>query len=283
LTTDNPDPKGQLTLQGLYAFGERLKGRAASLVDGDIAAFIGRFRAFRNGGIAELRYDAFVTHFSEMTRTMRKTRISAREVDRKTASTYNVFEILGLQEYEVTTHSAFLANLLSANGSHAQGDLFFRTFVETLVPPPRRGLYEGIGFDDYEVTQERSVSRGSIDIFVESTKRERRFAIIIENKVFAADGPSQLANYYDCATAELGYSDEQLLIVYLTLGGWAPTEQSLASYSREDWIKKGLLVEISYWEGVKTWLEKALREVKAKAVATVLRQYIATIQHLGKE
>jgi hypothetical protein len=43
---------------------------------------------------------------------------------------YNLFHILKIRHYESRVHTPFLVNLLSPKGSHAQGDLFYRVFLE---------------------------------------------------------------------------------------------------------------------------------------------------------
>ena len=45
------------------------------------------------------------------------------------APRFNLFRILGVEEKEVSTHSAFLAYLLNPSEGHAQGDLFLRQFL----------------------------------------------------------------------------------------------------------------------------------------------------------
>lgn len=274
--------KNRLTYEGLEAFTSRLRDQTSAQVIRDMAAFMDRFRDFREGRAGELRYDAFVQRFREMMQSMNHVRSEARRMDRALASDFNVFEILGLQNYEVTTHSAFLGNLLSSHGSHAQEDLFFRTFVDTIVPRNRRAAFKILSPGDYTVGIETSIDTGYIDILIESRQRDHRFAIIIENKVLADDQPRQLARYYDYVTAQAGYRDDVVLLVYLTPGGWAPTAQSLAPYNRDHWLCSGLLVEVSYWEHVKAWMQQSLPQVKAPAVAAVLAQYIRTVERVGK-
>ena len=48
----------------------------------------------------------------------------------KTAEDFNIFEILGVAHLEVSTHSAFIANLLNPKGSHSQGTKFLEKFLE---------------------------------------------------------------------------------------------------------------------------------------------------------
>ena len=47
-----------------------------------------------------------------------------------TGENFNLFAILGRETDEVRTHSAILAELLDPSGSHGQGAVFLRQFVD---------------------------------------------------------------------------------------------------------------------------------------------------------
>src|SRR5580692_3482102 len=51
---------------------------------------------------------------------------------RATGEQFNIFKILGIGHYEVATHSPMLGNLLNPKGSHGQGDVFLRLFVNSM-------------------------------------------------------------------------------------------------------------------------------------------------------
>ena len=50
----------------------------------------------------------------------------------QTAEDFNIFEILGVAHLEVSTHSAFIANLLNPKGSHSQGAKFLKEFLKII-------------------------------------------------------------------------------------------------------------------------------------------------------
>jgi len=68
-----------------------------------------------------------------------------QEQDKLAAATgenFNVFKILGVEAYEVGTHSAFLSELLSPQGTHGQGSTFLKLFLHHYQPqrmPPSPG------------------------------------------------------------------------------------------------------------------------------------------------
>ena len=53
-------------------------------------------------------------------------------VAKQSGENFNIFKILNLTSNEVRTHSAFLAEILSKDGTHEMGNVFFVKFLETL-------------------------------------------------------------------------------------------------------------------------------------------------------
>ena len=262
---------------------DRLRGLSDGAIQHDVVPFFQRLSAFKDGSVVELRYDQFHAQFSRTRTLLGQIKEQARVEDRSVAQSYNIFDILGLPHYEVTTHSAFLGNLLSPDGSHGQGDLFFRSFVERIAPRVKRERFLAAGRDDYEVTLEKSTDDGYIDIFVQSRDPRNRFAIVIENKIFAGDQSDQLQRYYTFVTEERGYDDVEILIVYLTPSGHAPSSLSLCPDERSRLLAINCLTEISYCTDVAEWLRAVLPQVEAVTVSEVIKQYLRTIEVLGRK
>ena len=57
-------------------------------------------------------------------------RLQAQRI--KNGDTFNVFSILGLQSYEVRTHSVFIGELLSPTGSHGCNDKLLAAFLKSV-------------------------------------------------------------------------------------------------------------------------------------------------------
>jgi len=104
--------------------------------------------------------------------------------------------------------------------------------------------------------------------------------VILENKILAGDQEDQLDRYYRYAASLRGYSDDQILMFYLTLDGHAPSSFSLDPAERLRMLEAQVLVEISYRAHITGWLEAVLPDVKAPAVAEVIRQYVKTLRSL---
>lgn len=173
---------------------------------------------------------------------------------------FNIFSICGVNHYEVT-HSAIIAEFLNPLGSHGQGLVFVKAFVESLH---LQGF--DFSFDGVVVTTEMVTPNGRIDIVISNGSKQ---AIIIENKIYAADQWKQLKRYDEFAKIKYpnGYK-----ILYLTLNGSDPNdEESL----KVDYIT------ISYKHHVIDWLLRCKHlAIDKPLIRETLNQYIQHIKNL---
>ena len=121
-----------------------------------------------------------------------------KEDDEKRAATgefFNVFLVPGVRINE-DTHSAILADLLNPNGSHRQGAIFLKHFLNLEL----LGLADSFDYGELEGFHvERKARRkdGEIDVLLE---KKDDACIIIENKIHdAVDQDNQLNKYYKYA------------------------------------------------------------------------------------
>ena len=188
-----------------------------------------------------------------------------------TGEDYNVFSILGVETDEVRTHSAFLADLLNPQGSHRQGAVFLKLFLELkAVKNSEHGEYKNP--ETFQVTKEGSTYQGRIDILLEKNDA----CIVIENKIYAEDQDAQMERYYDYATSKR-LSEEQIKLVYLTLDGSPPSKGSLGKLPEER-VKC-----LSYNKDIINWLEDCmkLQEVqRISSIREILFQYRDLLKQL---
>lgn len=78
-------------------------------------------------------------------------------------------------------------------------------------------------------------------------------AIILENKIYAKDQPQQLDNYF-AALKGLEYPVEGILLVYLTLDGKDPSQDSFCTAKKEN----ASLAQLSYKKHIISFLESSL-------------------------
>lgn len=191
--------------------------------------------------------------FEKLFMAMSKGYMAAKaEADRQRAMgkhDYNIFTLFHYFSDEVNLHSNFIASLLDPNGDHYKNDLFLKLFLETC------------GIDDFSIDTSRATvfkEFKHIDIYISDGKKH----IILENKVYAKDQPTQIARYIEAIKKE-GAEDEDIYVLYLHPDGKLPDNQSFGDYHAK------LLGEnpsikfkvISYGKEILEWIDKCKNEV----------------------
>lgn len=176
------------------------------------------------------------------------------EADRQRAMgkhDYNIFTLFHKFSDEVNLHSNFIASLLDPNGDHYKGDLFLKLFLETC------------GIDDFDIdTSMATVFKEfkHIDIYISDGKKH----IILENKVYAKDQPTQIARYIKAIqNKDAEVKDEDICVLYLHPDGELPDKQSFGDYharllGENSSIKFKV---ISYGKEILEWIDKCKNEV----------------------
>lgn len=200
--------------------------------------------------------------------------------NRLNACDYNIFHIIGHSksypkgycDLEVVTHSPFLADLLDPRGKHGQQDLFYKHFIMSIdkIDENKRKLFLDIKAEDYVVCREDN----NIDILIRSFKKDNEFAVIIENKIDAKDQDKQLQRYYDHVRSRFSFKPEQILLIYLTKDGRAPSPESIDGFN-----ERNVLYYLSY-KKISECLKKCKELIPTK-VSTVLDQYITVIDNFN--
>jgi hypothetical protein len=191
--------------------------------------------------------------------------------ERDCATRYNIFRLIGLERSEVALHSPFLCNLLNPYGSHGQGTLFLRSFLELLA---KRQPHFGEILS--EVTDPADPSewivlpeRQRIDISI--IGRKAGLVIFVENKIDAREQEDQLQRYWKLLKEE-NYSCSVRLLVFL----------SPRNYGRPQTGKPDIY--LTYEDDVWPWLSAIEPNIQAVHLRGVLQQYCRIIKNMdGKD
>ena len=183
-----------------------------------------------------------------------------------TGENFNVFSILHMESAEVKTHSAIIAELLNPRGSHNQGTLFLKLFLEKLLKK------DGLSDEDlkkFKVGVEVSFNKGRnrIDILIE----KEDCCIVIENKVWAGDQPEQLKRYSEYPTRK----GTKPTLIYLTPDGAEPEKPTLGDLSKDE------VICLSYCNHIIDWVDDCIKEVSGiPRIRETLHQYQMTVRKL---
>ena len=185
---------------------------------------------------------------------------------------FNIFSILRNEYDEVNLHSKFIVELLKNKN---YGKKFIEIFLEKLE-------IQVFNYENVYVFSEYSKGiNGRIDILLEFSKGKEKKAIIIENKIYAEDQIGQLNRYY-YSMINKNYSNDELEIVYLTLDGSEPNEESTKGLTKEE---KEKIIIISYKENIIGWIDDCIKEVaEVPIIRETLIQYRSILKKItGKE
>lgn len=174
---------------------------------------------------------------------------------------FNLLSAIHVEHYETQTHSQIISFLLNDMGHPSKENEFLSLFLQALKIP-RAYLAE-----QWNVHREKVFDGGRIDFVIES----RSFLAIIEMKIDAGDGDSQLNRY-----ASFGKKKrKKYRIYYLTLDGHEPEEQSASG------VDEDKLVCISFKKEIVSWLQNCMRTVKKVGYKySFLKQYLGAVKHI---
>jgi len=133
---------------------------------------------------------------------------------------FNPFLDMNLVKNEVR-HLSFLTNLLNPNGTHQQGTLFLKLFIDRIlnyeIQQDNQYLQNFCEEENIYVQTEKSTPNGRIDIWIENDK----YIIAIEGKTETVDSKGQLKKYNEY----LKTKNKPYLLIYLTKFGEEPTNE----------------------------------------------------------
>lgn len=194
--------------------------------------------------------------------------------EQREALDFNLFELFRLQRQE-WVHSAFLKDLLDPTGSHAQSDLFLRGFLEHCQSryPQFPNLLEVWATEASapRVYAEVPTGLGRPDLLI---LLERKFALVIENKIDAPEGPDQIERYRDWLGNQPEAETGEIALLYLT-----PCPLTFETSLPDKCFP------LSYRDDITTWIERCVHEkgLGSAGVQSSLKQYLKVIRGLCTE
>jgi hypothetical protein len=195
-------------------------------------------------------------------------------IARISGENFNIFKTLKLESSEVRMHSAFLAEFLNPKGTHGQGDLYLRLFIEQYIDQNEeknrfdtKSAYAEVEKNIGPISDDHSKG-GRIDILITD---ENGNHIIIENKIHAKDQKLQLLRYDNY--------DKESILFYLCLFEKEPTDLSTGGQLDKERYKV-----ISYHTDILKWLDRSRKEsASLPIIRETLTQYANLIKHLTNQ
>lgn len=212
-------------------------------------------------GGATWQIEQIRSFFDVLSHKLALQRQALQRLDRFLSTQFNVFHYIRPGELML---SRILADLLSPGGSHGQGDLFLRAFVQRLPVRPA-GDYESVRV----LTEERTISIANFvrrhDLLLDFGD----YGISIENKPSAAEQHNQVADYLLDLEARFGPNH---CLVYLTALGREPT--SIDAFTKARSLKSKRLVLMSYSADLRGWINECIRLCESDKFRWFLREFL---------
>ncbi len=168
---------------------------------------------------------------------------------------YNIFSVLHKDNDERRLHSRFISSLLAPDSSHGKNNVFLNFFFSIVN-------IEKDNFDTVEVYPKEWNKKENSNIDILVINRKNRYAIIVENKIYAGDSNNndggQLERYYKHVRDIEKIPKKNITTFYLTLDGHEPSDESLGTFKALNNINGHC---ISYSCEIIKWLEKCLSVV----------------------
>ncbi|MBW1616082.1 MAG: PD-(D/E)XK nuclease family protein [Deltaproteobacteria bacterium] len=158
---------------------------------------------------------------------------------------------------------------------------FLTSFIEEFIPKDKKEFFTLPNSRHYLIEEEKFTRYGRIDIYIDSLDSEKKFGIVIENKLYAQDQHKQIKRYYEfLKTNKFAAPNNQMMIFYLTIHGGNPDKHSIDPQLKQELTDKKILKNISYKKDIKNWLQKTTPSIQADKVKYSVIQYVNNIERL---
>ncbi|MGK0449277.1 MAG: hypothetical protein ACJA2M_003082 [Polaribacter sp.] len=216
---------------------------------------------------------------------------SYEKVAQATGENFNIFSVLGIEHYEVGTHSKFIAHLLNPKGKHGFGNRFLELFINQIEQKGHVDINTTTCIVEYPIGKKifkdcknikqkgnkMASTGGRIDIYLFDNQGK---SISIENKIYASDEEKQIVRYYN-------HNKEKNKVLYLTLDGKDASKFSKGSLISDKKCKEDETVNfycISYKETILEWLKKCQKEAAdVPILRETIKQYINLIKKITNQ
>lgn len=192
-------------------------------------------------------------------------RKAKKRFSERLAPEFSIFDYLRADEMAL---SKCIAGLLAPQGTHGQGSVYLRSFLESVCPQTSWIT----STEQCEVeTEKQANGQRRIDVFLSFQEG----FVGIENKPWAADQDRQLIDYAEYLEKSANSSGKQWLLIYLCNN--EPSKESVPEDVRENLETSGNLIFINYIQLI-NWLDVCRSKTKALSVQVFIEELIKFIQ-----
>lgn len=184
------------------------------------------------------------------------------------APNFNVFRFLNKNENGL---SHIIAELLDPQGSHAQGNMFLKNFIEIMKVNIIADWDKALVFLEHNTNY--AIGKEGRRIDIEVSLGTKGFGI--ENKPWAIDQQGQVQDYLTHLSKK--YRDGYALLYLTDISGRLPSEHSISAVNREAACEQGHLILCSYLDIIE-WLKRCKACCEAERVRYFINDFIKYCQ-----
>lgn len=166
-------------------------------------------------------------------------------VNQKTGGCFNIFRIMDISTNEVKI-CQLIYELLNPYGSHYQGNIYLKLFVEHVLKIDNFNYTGARVFREYLTSQNRR-----IDLVIENST----ITIPIEVKIYADDQVNQLNDYFKMARGAN--------VFYLTLFERDPDKKSIGN------MNTNVITNITFKKDIVNWIDRCLQLRETITIAPI--------------
>jgi len=239
------------------------------LTQKEFTDFKNKYLVFKKKNATQVA-DNFIREFKRIKNTFEFFESVNEKIDKHEARNFNLFSILGLEHKEVTTHTAFLAELLNTRGSHGQKNLFLRLFLTDILDFPESDSKN----PHWLVIKESDY----IDLRIVNYRLSEPNGVFVENKIYTEAHSGQLSRYYE--KWKTGFKCNGRFC-YLTIHGNEKIVNGFDKDYPEDIVTNDdNWRRLSYKKDIYDWLNSSLELIEAPKVKLTVLQYLDLIKKL---
>lgn len=211
-------------------------------------------------------------YFDELRIRLQVIQRTQQEIDRRFSPDFNLFNLFYLDENRL---SYFIKILLDDKAKHGQQALFRELLFNMIakkVSDNIKHIFNELVLDKgVKVDVEVSTTFGRrMDILIHNSK----YAVMIENKPWAADQKNQIKDYVDYLR---GRFDSNFYVIYLSGSAPEPSEESISKKELQKLTQDGHFTTLMYRPHLTEWARMCAEKSESEKMRSVFLDFEAYI------
>ena len=213
-----------------------------------------------------------IKYFDELRIRLQVIQRTQQEIDRRFSPDFNLFNLFSLDENRL---SYFIKILLDDKAKHGQQVLFRELLFDMIA----KKVSDNIKHIFNELVTDKNVK---VDVEVSTTSARRmdilihndKYAVMIENKPWAADQKNQIKDYVDYLRGRFG---SNFYVIYLSGSALQPSDGSISIEELKRLTQDGHFTTLKYRPDLTEWARKCAEKSESEKMRSIFLDFEAFI------